>query len=126
MTTISENKTGYDNTSATIQQMLVADGTYSSMVTYETHAGSETVNITVTVENDTVTAASVTDNSPNSPISAQKIQALNNAIQTTSLVLGQPINTISIPHNVAGSSLTTAAFAGFINNLLTNGTQGAS
>ena len=124
MTTISENKTGYEQTTTTIQAMLLADGTYTNMVTYQTHAGSETVNVSITVQNDVVTAASVSDDSPNSPISAHLISSLNAALPA--LVVGKPIDQLNIPHNVAGSSLTTAAFAGYVNSLLPSGSTGSS
>ena len=111
----ADNKTAYENNSQVIANIL-ADGTYEQNVTYAFHSGIETVDISVTVQNDVITAASVTDATASNPYSARMISNLNGALP--GLVVGKKINELNIPHNVAGSSLTTAAFAQYVNGLI--------
>lgn len=111
---VADNKTAYDKTQQAIAQ-AVADGTYSDNVTYAYHSGNETVEIKVTVKGDVVTAASVSGINP-VPISAKIISNFNNALPD--LVVGKKITELAIPRNVAGSSLTTAAFRQYVNGLV--------
>ncbi|MBI5222991.1 hypothetical protein HY990_01070 [Candidatus Micrarchaeota archaeon] len=110
----SDNKTGQQKMQETINQ-AIADGTYSSNVTYAYHSGSETVNISVTVENDTIKAATVTVGQTNQ-ISTKIINNFNNALPE--LVVGKKITELNIPKNVAGSSLTTAAFKQYVEKIV--------
>lgn len=94
---------------------LIADGSYDDTVTYFTHVGQESVEIKVATAGDIVTSASVT------PVSADRtstnyISAFNSALP--SLVVGKKIGDISIPHTVSGSSLTSAAFANHLKDLI--------
>lgn len=111
----TENKTSYDKNQTTIANVL-ADGTYSQYVSYNYHSGTETVDITLTVKNDVVTSASVTDDNPSNMMSARIINSFNAALPD--LVVGKKINELNIPHNVAGSSLTTGAFKSYVDSLL--------
>lgn len=108
-------------TTTTVQQVqntvasAVPNGTYSNLEQYSYHSGVNTVNITVTVENDIVTAASVTGINVD-PYSQYTIGNFNSALPST--VVGQKIESIQLPQNVAGSSLTTAAFQSYINSIV--------
>lgn len=112
----ADNKTGYDKTQQTIMQ-LIADGTYSKEIQYQYHSGVTTVDVSVTVKNDTVTAVSVTGVNPDK-VSAKIIG--NFAAALPDLVVGKRIDEIKLPKNVAGSSLTTAVFQQYVNGLVQN------
>jgi hypothetical protein len=116
---MTENKTGYQQTQDTIAS-VVPDGTYKTETVYYNHAGPVTLDISVTVKDDVVTAASVAGVDPD-PMSAHYISSLNGALPD--LVVGKKITELSIPHNVAGSSLTTAAFRTYVEGLAQNGGQ---
>ncbi len=110
----AETKTGYDKTQAAIAA-VVLDGTYSDDIAYQYHSGTEVVNITVTVKDDTVTNASVVGINPNM-MSAKYINGVNAALPN--LVVGKKITELNIPKQVAGSSLTTAAFKSYIDRII--------
>jgi uncharacterized protein with FMN-binding domain len=112
---IAENKTGTQIVTETIAA-AVADGTYTDDVTYNYHSGTETVKVSVTVKDDVITAASVIASDQAVPMSRRIIGNFNNALPD--LVVGKKIDKLNIPTNVAGSSLTTAAFKGYIDNLI--------
>ena len=113
---IGDNKTAYDKTNQTIVQ-LIADGTYSDNVTYAQPKGNDTVSISVTVNGGIITAASVVGIGPDS-FSAKYQEGFNAALPD--LVIGKKINELSIPKQVAGSSLTTAAFKQYVGSLVQN------
>jgi len=113
---ISDNKTAYDKNQTVIAQ-LIADGTYVNDISYRYPRGTNTVTVDITVKNDTITAASVAGNNVDM-MSARYISNFNSALPD--LVVGKKINELSIPRNVAGSSLTSAAFAQYVNGLVTN------
>lgn len=104
---VADSKTGYDKTQDTIAQ-AIADGTYVEDVTYSYHAGNETMKVSVTVENDIITGASITPQGTPAPYSLKMMEAVNGSLPN--LVVGKKITELDIPKNVAGSSLTTAAF----------------
>ncbi len=110
----AENKSGYDKTQQAIA-LAVADGDYASNVTYAYHSGTETVEIKITVKNDTITSASV--RGLNSAMMSSRIIGNFNAA-LPDLVVGKKIDQLSIPRNVAGSSLTTAAFKQYVESLV--------
>jgi uncharacterized protein with FMN-binding domain len=110
----AEIKTGDDQIKATIAAAL-ADGTYSEDATYAYHSGQETVTFSVTVKDGILTAVLVTPHNP-APMSAKIISKFSDALP--SLVVGKKIDEISLPKNVAGSSLTSAAFVQYLNKLL--------
>ncbi|NUN11358.1 hypothetical protein HUU53_01805 [Candidatus Micrarchaeota archaeon] len=116
---IADTKTGHDKIQETIQT-AIADGTYESKVSYTYHAGTEKegqeeVDVSITVENDVITAASATPSDNAHVISKGIITKFNNALPE--LVVGKKITELDIPHNVAGSSLTTAAFKAYVEGL---------
>jgi len=94
---------------------VIADGTYKDNVTYQYHSGSELIEIDITVQNDTITDASIIPHNPN-PVSARYIAGVNAALPE--LVIGKKIDQLNIPHQVSGSSLTTAAFKQQIADLI--------
>lgn len=101
----------YEETLASV----IADGTYTENVTYAYHSGTETVDISVTVKDDVVLAASVTGINPNR-ISQRYIDGVNAALPD--LVVGKKINQLNLPTQISGSSLTTAAFKQEIENMI--------
>ena len=111
---IADTKTGVEKTQAAIAA-LVPDGTYESNVTYYHHAGPETVDIQLALKDDVITSASVSGISPNM-MSAYYISSFNAALP--SLVVGKKIDQLGLPHNVAGSSLTNAAFQQYVAGLI--------
>ncbi len=104
---IAENKTGFDKTQETIA-LAIADGTYVGDVTYAYHSGNETMKVSVTVKNDIVTDASIAPVGTPANYSLKLMNAVN--AELPNLVVGKKITELNIPKNVAGSSLTTAAF----------------
>ncbi len=112
-TMVTENRTGFDQTQQAIK-MAIADGNYEQNVTYAYHSGHETVDIKLSVQNNTITSVSVTGINPN-PMSARIINSYNSALPD--LVVGKKIDQINLPHNVAGSSLTNAAFKQYLSQL---------
>jgi hypothetical protein len=94
--------------------MAIADGNYEKNVTYPYHSGQETVGIKVSIVNNTLTNVSITGNNPN-PISAKIIDKYAVALQT--LAVGKKLDQINLPKNVAGSSLTNAAFKQYLADL---------
>jgi len=111
---IADNKTGVDKVQTAIA-LAVADGTYSQNVTYAYHSGTEIVNMTIAVKDDVITAVSITG-TPSNPISARFINGVNAALPE--LVVGKKINALDIPRQVAGSSLTTAAFKQYVADVI--------
>ncbi len=109
------NKSEIQKTQQAIAQ-VIADGTYDDTVAYFTHVGQETVEIKVTTQGDVVTDASVTAVNADG-MSQRYIGAFNSALPN--LVVGKKISDISIPHTVSGSSLTSAAFAQHLQDLIT-------
>ncbi len=116
---LADNKTGYEK-NQTIISLLIADGTYTNDVQYQNPRGMNDVIMSVTVKNDTITTASVTDGSGGmmDMMTARYVSNFNAALP--GLVVGKKINELSIPRNVAGSSLTTAAFAQYVDWLVKN------
>ena len=111
---MTENKTGYEKTQAAIAS-AVADGNYGANVSYYYHSGMETVEIKLSVKGGIITDASVTGLNP-VPMSAMIIGNFNAALP--GLVVGKKIDQLNLPRNVAGSSLTTAAFQQYVNGLV--------
>ncbi len=113
----SDNKTGYDKTKATIAA-IVPDGTYENNISYTNPSGTDIADIKISVQGDVITAASVTLNGNPNRISTKLAGNFNDALPA--LVVGKKINELNIPRNVAGSSLTTAAFKGYVDQLVQN------
>jgi uncharacterized protein with FMN-binding domain len=112
--TIGDNKTGFDKTQETIE-LAVADGTYAADATYAQPKGNATAKISITVKDDIITAASAEGVNAD-PWSTKIIGDFNAALPD--LVVGKKITELDIPINVAGSSLTTAAFKSYVGELV--------
>jgi len=83
-----------------------ADGTYAATGTYRSPAGEEGVDITVTLKDDVVTAATFTGKAthPTSKLNQEKFNA-----GFAALVVGKPLDAINLTV-VNGSSLTPKGF----------------
>jgi hypothetical protein len=111
-TNTSDNKTGVEKIEQAVAQ-AIADGTYIDQVEYAYHSGTERVTITVKTEKDIVTQATVVPaGQSSSPVSTRIIGKFNDALPN--LVVGKKITELNIPKNVAGSTLTTAAFKSYV------------
>ncbi|PIT83921.1 hypothetical protein COU37_05545 [Candidatus Micrarchaeota archaeon CG10_big_fil_rev_8_21_14_0_10_45_29] len=109
------NKSSYDKMQEEIQ-LAVADGTYMKNVSYDYHNGTETMEVMLEVKDDLITSASIKGVGVMHPYSAKLISAVNE--QLPSLAVGKKIDELDIPKNVAGSSLTTAAFKGYVQEVI--------
>ena len=83
-----------------------ADGTYTAEGSYQTPESVETISVTVTLENDVITAVEVTGN-PTKRESEEYQADFIGGIQE--VVVGKDIDEISVSR-VAGSSLTSGGF----------------
>lgn len=110
---IADNKTAYDKNQTAIAK-VIADGLYEANKTYRYHSGEVSVLFKVSVKDDVITEASATGNNADN-VSTMIIGKFNRALPD--LVVGKKINELSIPKNVAGSSLTTAAFKAYVGEL---------
>ncbi|MFT4134885.1 hypothetical protein [Microbacterium sp.] len=82
------------------------DGTYSAEGSYATPETVETITVTVTLEDDVVTAVSVTGN----PSKRESVQFQGEFIGgIAEVVVGKPIDELAVSR-VAGSSLTSGGF----------------
>lgn len=111
---IAENKTGNDKVNESILA-AVKDGNYKTEVTYAYHKGVTTVDINITVKDGTVTDASVTPVNAD-PMSTRIVGGFNGALPD--VVIGKKIADIHLSGNVAGSSLTSAAFQQYVDGLV--------
>lgn len=111
---LNDTKTSYDKTQQVINH-LIADGVYANPVDYRSPGGQNQMTVSVTVANDVVTAVSLTPVTAD-PKSTMYMNNFNRNVQP--LVVGKKINEIKLPHNVAGSSLTSGAFQQYIDSLL--------
>ncbi|MFH0927078.1 MAG: hypothetical protein V1822_00690 [Candidatus Micrarchaeota archaeon] len=112
---MAENKTSAQKVQEQIAAM-VPDGTYMKNVSYNYHSGTETMEVSLTVQNDVVTGASITPMGTPAPFSLRMMEAVNGSLPN--LVIGKRIEDISIPRNVAGSSLTSAAFKNYVQDVI--------
>lgn len=83
-----------------------ADGTYTATGSYVAPSGTETIDVELTLEGDTVTAVEVTPHG--SPGNAAQFQA-QFAGGIAAEVVGKDIDTLNVSR-VAGSSLTSGGF----------------
>jgi uncharacterized protein with FMN-binding domain len=83
-----------------------ADGTYSAEGSYRTPETTETIDVTITLESDVITAVEVTGD-PQAPQSQQYQGRFIGGISDE--VVGRNIDEISVSR-VAGSSLTSGGF----------------
>ncbi len=112
-TVMAENKTGTDKVQETIQAAL-ADGNYTQNVTYEYHKGTVDVNFLIEIADGKIAQVAATPLNAD-PISTGIVGKFNGGIQE--LTDGKKISELDIPKNVAGSSLTTAAFKAYVSSL---------
>ncbi len=111
----AETKTGVEKTQETIEK-AVTDGSYSAQKEYGTPGGAETVGFELTVKDDVVTAVSVDASMLKAPISQTVAGKFKDALPE--LVVGKKITELNLPANVAGSSLTNAAFKAYVTELI--------
>lgn len=83
-----------------------ADGTYSASGSYQSPHGTESVDVTITLDDDVITAVTVVGNGDN-PESREYQGEFIDGI--AAIVVGQDIDSISVSR-VAGSSLTSGGF----------------
>ena len=91
-----------------IASNVYKDNTYNEAVSYEAPSGTENVNFTFTVKNDTITALDMSSNASGSRQSQRYQQMFLDGI--LGQVVGQPISSLGQFDRVNGSSLTTPAF----------------
>lgn len=114
----ADSRSGYDKIAQTVA--AVADGIYERQARYTYHKGLstegvETVDFKVTVKGDVITGVSVTAENP-VPISKKIIGSFSDALP--GLVVGKKITEVKMAKNVAGSSLTSAAFQLHIDDIV--------
>jgi uncharacterized protein with FMN-binding domain len=83
------------------------DGSYTESATYQAPDGTEKIDVTVTLENDIITAVTVAGHGT-SPQSQRYQGEFNDGI--SAVVVGRDIDSISVD-KVGGSSLTSGGFS---------------
>lgn len=109
-----DTKTEEEKAEDQVMNML-EDGVHVAEVSYSNPSGVDTMEVSITTENDVITAVSLTPVGEPHKVSLDKINAVNGALPE--LVVGKNIADIQLPNNVAGSSLTTAAVQKHIESL---------
>ncbi len=99
--------------STTVSTSVLKDGTYSATGSYQTPGGQESIGVTVTLADGTITNASVTQKGKTGE--AQEFQAAF-VSGFKSQVVGKKITDISLSR-VAGSSLTPNGFNSAIDDI---------
>ena len=97
--------------------LAIADGTYTDERVYAYHSGTERIVISITLEDEIVTDASIIGIDSH-PTSDRFIRGVHSALPE--LVVGKHISEVELPigeSSVSGSSLTTAAFNEYIAEL---------
>ncbi|MET0863529.1 MAG: hypothetical protein ABWZ98_04285 [Nakamurella sp.] len=88
------------------QTSTYSDGTYTAAGSYSSPGGTESMSITLTLADDTVTDASAVGEATNGPSEQYQSEFISNF---AALVVGKDIDTVSLD-KVAGSSLTSSGF----------------
>ncbi|RZS53507.1 hypothetical protein EV141_2457 [Microcella putealis] len=88
-----------------------ADGTYSASGTYISPNGTETVDVEVTIEGNTITAVTV-DPNPTNPTTSRYQTMFAGGIEAE--VVGKAVDEVEVTR-VAGSSLTGGGFTDALN-----------
>lgn len=96
------------------------DGTYTQTGSYQSPAGSESITVTVTVQEDVVTGVSVTSNAVNP--TSQNYQGLFIS-GVNSVVVGKPLSDVGSLGPVNGSSLTPVGFNSALNVIKSEATN---
>ncbi|MEO6729106.1 MAG: hypothetical protein ABIM99_04240 [Candidatus Dojkabacteria bacterium] len=104
--TTSNNTANMMGDSPTMMSNSYKDGTYTSSGSYVSPAGNESVDVSITVANDTVTGVTVTPKATDSE--SQRYQS-KFAFGISSLVVGKKISALNVS-KVNGSSLTSTGF----------------
>ncbi|MCX8198206.1 MAG: hypothetical protein N3F07_03375 [Candidatus Micrarchaeota archaeon] len=110
---LADNRTGYEKINQTIAK-AIEDGIYAKNVSYNYHSGKVDMQITLSIKDEKVADVSLEGINPDK-VSAKYIAGVNGAIRE--LVVGKKLSEISLPKQVAGSSLTTAAFQKYVSEL---------
>jgi len=110
----ANNKTGYEQTQATITQ-AIADGAYAKNLSYEIYGNSDTVEIRLGIKNDVIESASLEIISAGDK---SKKYIGNFASALPDLVVGKKITELNLPVQVSGSSITTRAFKQYVEELI--------
>jgi uncharacterized protein with FMN-binding domain len=92
------------------------DGTYTESATYQAPDGSEQIDVTVTLENDTITAVSVVSHGTGGPSESYQSEFADGI---SGAVVGKDIDSISVD-KVGGSSLTSGGFSKAIEAIKTD------
>ena len=83
-----------------------SDGVYTALGSYLSPGGQESVDVEITLSNDTITAATVTPHAASETSVQYQAEFVNNF---KSLVIGKDIDEVQLSR-VAGSSLTSTGF----------------
>jgi hypothetical protein len=97
---------------ATVKKL---NGNYDANESYAYHAGVNTINIDVGLDEGVITNISVVGEGHLDPISAHFISAVDAALP--SLVVGKNIDDVNLPKQISGSSLTTATVNSYLQGL---------
>ena len=93
---------------------MYVDGTYSSSGSYQSPAGSESISVTLVVQDDRVSSLSVASNATHATSQTYQGKFISGI---NSLVVGQDISEIGSFSQVNGSSLTPSAFNQALNSI---------
>jgi hypothetical protein len=105
---VTESKTQVEKNDATLEALIIADGTYVDNEDYMSPGGLDTIEVTLSVDNDIVTAVDI-----KAIVADKTSQNYINKVDAAlpDLVIGKSISEIqNLPKQISGSSLTTAAF----------------
>ena len=94
---------------------LIQDGAYIEDVTYQTPAGSETLEVMFQIKDDIIEKIEFNLKGEAHKISLEKTTASEEALK--SLLIGKNLNDVELPTAIAGSSLTTTAFKKHVQDL---------
>jgi hypothetical protein len=95
-----------NNISSASEDVSYADGTYTEKGRYISPGGAESIEVTVTLEGDIITSASVKSNAISSDSKQYQAEFISGYKK---LVVGKDIDEVSLSR-VAGSSLTSNGF----------------
>jgi uncharacterized protein with FMN-binding domain len=112
--TMTDNKTNYEKINQTIQT-TIQDGLYTKNVSYFYHSGKVDMNIQIEVKDDYLVSVSLSPINAD-PVSENFIKKVNSSLQQ--LAVGKKITDLSLPKQISGSSLTTAAFKKYVEELI--------
>ncbi len=118
VSTINASTADSKNSTEKVQESVsqaVADGTYADTTSYMSPGGRDLVDFSVSVKGDVVTAVSVTPKDVDET-SSEYIAGFSSEI--SNVVVGKKINELNLPLNVAGASLTTAAFKAYVEKVV--------